>query len=134
MCRSSTTTVSGRSSTAVVAAAPSAPVSLPAITLLGRPEDEEREAQEDRGPQNPSQPHERSGVVAAEQRLPHQRDVDAERVDLHEEEQHMVGGELVDDVKDPRQVEQQARHERDQLREVTYGRCSSARDERQAEV
>src|SRR4051812_2599100 len=117
MWRSSTTTVSGLSSTAVCAVAV-AGASLAAITLLRCPEDEERNAEEHRRPQRAGQPHERACVVATEQRLPDQRDVDVERVDLHEDEQHVVGVELVDVVEDPGKVEQQPRDERDQLREV----------------
>src|SRR4051812_41855368 len=117
MWRSSTTTVSGLSSTAVAPPA-AADASLAAIALLRCPEDDERNAQEHRGPQHSGCPHERTGVVAAQQRLPHQCDVDVERVDLHEDEEDVVRAELVDVVEDPGEVEHQPRDERDQLREV----------------
>src|SRR4051794_18849472 len=100
MWRSSTTTVSGLSST-VVGVAAAVVASLAAIALLRCPEDEERDAEEDGRPQNSGRPHERTCVVAAQQCLSYESDVDVERVDLHEDEQDVVRAELVDVVEDP---------------------------------
>src|SRR5204863_4553596 len=98
MCRSSTSTVNG------LVEGVAAWASLPAIALLGPPEEQEREGHQADRPRDREHPGVARRVMAAEKRLPVDGDVHVERVQLHEAEQPLVAMEPVDVVEDAGQV------------------------------
>src|SRR5437764_11443262 len=102
MCKSSTTTVRGLVAAALgtfplpaagAAAVPGA--SLAAITLLGPPEEQERQRHQAECPGDGEHPGVPGRVVAAEKRLAVDRDEHVEGIELHELEQDLVAVEAV---------------------------------------